>query len=809
MRTGKATGKSTGIYIAIALIACSTLAVEIIISRIFSVITYYYMAFAAISVAMLGMTAGAVTLFIKRSWFEPSRQYKSFAWLSIAYWLSVITIALSFCLIPVAFDNIFHRAISLLLMIFLSTLPFYFSGIIISAALSFLPLPANKVYASDLLGAATGCLLVIGGFAFFDAISLLIFCGIAGLAAFALFSYQHAGKPFMKSMVILTAITIGLALVNSFTGNALRPPFIKGRREKSSDFIYEQWNSYSRISVRKAVIEPPQYWGPSPLAPHNRRILQYNMSIDGDAGTVLRSFRDSTDINHLEFDLVNFAYFLQKPGNTCIIGAGAGKDIQAAIHFRQKTITGIDLNPIFTDLLQNTFRTTANVAGHSGVQIINDEARSYLSRSSDKYDIIQMSLIDTWASVGAGAFSLSENNLYTVEAWKVFLAHLSDSGIFTVSRWYNPDNLGEAGRLLSLAMESLRRIGKRKPLDHIALLTINNLSTLIVSNRVFDDASVSLIQKKAAALRYNLVIAPGQLPRDPKLITIVTAASSEELSRKLSSDELNYTAPTDENPYFFNMLKFGHMRYSSAWKNGGIMTGNLQATISLFILIGCLSVFALLVCLVPVMFKTKTNQKGSINHSAFPALACYFSFIGMAFMFTEIAVLQKVSVFLGHPVYALGVLLFTIILSTGTGSFLNERLKTLSAKTFYALSVATAATIVTENFLLRFIIDHLITESMPVKIIVSVVAIFPLGILLGQFFPSGMRIIKDRNARQVSWLWALNGVFGVLVSAVAVLISVYAGISYNFYLASLFYLSLILLIKRMTADQNQYRQKWI
>jgi spermidine synthase len=169
--------------------------------------------------------------------------------------------------------------------------------------------------------------------------------------------------------------------------------------------------------------------------------------------------------------VTNVAYFLRHQGGACIIGVGAGRDVQSAILFGQKNVLGIELNPIFINLLEKQFRDFAGIAGREGVRLVVDDARSYLSTSEEKFAVIQMSMIDTWAATGAGAFSLSENALYTEEAWDVFFRRLSDDGIFTVSRWHNPDDLGETGRVVSLAVASLLRMGITSPEKHLAMVT--------------------------------------------------------------------------------------------------------------------------------------------------------------------------------------------------------------------------------------------------------------------------------------------------------------------------------------------------
>jgi hypothetical protein len=169
----------------------------------------------------------------------------------------------------------------------------------------------------------------------------------------------------------------------------------------------------------------------------------------------------------------------------------------------------------------------------------------------------------------------------------------------------------------------------------------------------------------------------------------------------------------------------------------------------------------------------------------------YFSLIGAGFMFVEIALIQRLSVFLGHPVYALGILLFTLILSTGCGSFVSEHLPLTRSPWKYVFPLATALAIVMMRIFLVPVLSGMMTSPMLGRIAVSIALIFPLGILLGFFFPTGMKLARSLAASQTPWYWALNGIFGVLCSALAVFTSIYSGISTNFVIAAICYAALV------------------
>jgi spermidine synthase len=521
------------------------------------------------------------------------------------------------------------------------------------------------------------------------------------------------------------------------------------------------------------------------------------MTIDGAAGSSLRRFNSIEDIAHLRYDITNLAYYLRPHGGACIIGVGGARDIQGAILFGHERIVGIDVNPVFINLLRHEFKDFAGVAEHEGVRLYVDEARSLLSRSAERYSLIQMSLIDTWAATGAGAFSLSENGLYTIEAWQVFIGRLADDGIFTVSRWYDPANLGETGRMVSLAVASLLRSGINDPSGHIAMATVDKISTLLLSKLPFSAEDIAALKHVSADLRYNIMILPGEEPLDATLRDIVSARSDEVLHFAVSGKNLNYEPPTDENPYFFNMLRLQHM--GEAFHAGsGVLRGNLIASITLSGLILSLMAVALTTIVVPLKIAARrTGQDRRAMPAQFWSGALYFSLIGAGFMFVEIALIQRLSVFLGHPIYALGILLFTIILSSGLGSYLSERLPLTKSPWLFAYPLATAAIIAAMPSILKVLVSSMITSPIPDKIIASIVVIFPLGLFMGVFFPTGMRLVRPIVATETPWYWALNGIFGVLSSALAVFISIYFGISINFYIAAACYAALLISLRTL------------
>jgi hypothetical protein len=265
----------------------------------------------------------------------------------------------------------------------------------------------------------------------------------------------------------------------------------------------------------------------------------------------------------------------------------------------------------------------------------------------------------------------------------------------------------------------------------------------------------------------------------------------DELHRSIKDAVVNYEPATDESPYFFNMLRLDHLGFAFNTE-AGVLKGNLIATVTLAGLIACLAIFAIVTVIVPLRIGTRAKGSDAGSKRAMRIGAVYFCLIGAGFMFAEIAMIQKLSVFLGHPVYALGILLFTIIASTGIGSFLSDRVPLTRLPYRFMLPVLTAVFILIQKFVLSALVAGMITEPIVTKALLCVAAIFPLGVLLGYFFPTGMTTFKPLVADDTPWFWALNGIFGVLSSAIAVFVSIYFGISINFFIASACYTAILI-----------------
>lgn len=289
------------------------------------------------------------------------------------------------------------------------------------------------------------------------------------------------------------------------------------------------------------------------------RVLQSHLNIDGDAGTEMSHYDGTPNsISFLQYDLVGLAYRLPGIHKAAIIGVGGGRDLLTAHYFGVPDITGVELNPIFIHLLTRNpyYKNFSNINALPNLKLHVDDARSWFASTHEKFDLVQMSMIDTWAATGAGAFSLSENGLYTLEGWRAFLRPLNDNGIFTVSRWYSPSNINETGRMIGLATAALLDSGAKDVRPQMFVASAGNIATLVLSKKPFTSEQLRILHDTVRDLGFNVLLAPDQPPQSPLLRAITESTNRAALDRALNGTYLDLSVSTDNRPFFFNQLPF-------------------------------------------------------------------------------------------------------------------------------------------------------------------------------------------------------------------------------------------------------------
>jgi hypothetical protein len=769
------------------LVALATLTYEILLTRIFSVTMFYHFAFVAISVAMFGMTVGALIVYVRPHWFPPSRIKRDLAATATAFAVAIVFSFLTQLSVPFLVHPSVVAAFAIAFTYFVIAVPFVIGGVCVSLALTRFEHDLARLYAADLAGAAAGCLVLVGLMRVTDGPTAVIAVAALAAAGGLVFAWDSGHRRMTRIAAAVAIVLAGAAALH--TGlvwrhfPVLRILYVKGGFEARP--LYEKWNSYSRVRVNGDPSRPeePFGWGLSRRLPASDKVPQLKMDIDVLAGTVMTGFDgDTSKLAHLRYDVTNAPYYVLSRPKVAVIGAGGGRDVLSALAFGAESVTAIEINDAILDTVNRQFGSfTGHLDRHPSVRFVNDEARSYLTRTSESFDLIQISLIDTWAATASGAFVLSENSLYTVEAWRTFLARLSPTGILSVSRWYFQDRPGEVYRLIALATQAMLDMGVADPRPH--MLVVRNLrdaagggqpegvGTLMLSRSPLTDADLDAMDRISALLDFEVVLSP-RVSRDA---TFEALASGRDLAGVTSRFPINIAPPTDDSPFFFQMMRVRDLLNVGLLQSGK-NSANMQAVFVLVVLFLTVAVLATGGILFPLFV---AGPRPSLAGSGW--LVAFFASIGFGFMLIETSQAQRLIIVLGHPVYGLSVVLFALLLASGAGSYLTRNVSAadLAAQGTRRLSLLLVS-LVAFGVLTRLMMPWLEGQTTSVRIAGSAAILAIPGLFMGMAFPLGMKAGAGRP-ELLPWLWGVNGATSVCASVLAVVIALTWSISAAFW----------------------------
>lgn len=776
-----------GVYVGLLLITLATLTYQMLLTRIFSVTMWYHFSFLAISVTMFGMTVGAILVYLRPAWFEAAAADQRMGLAALVFSVLIVVSFLTHLSIPFIVRPSLVHIWAVAVQYVVLSLPFVASGVAVTVALTRFPGQIGRLYAVDLIGAGLGCLVVAVALSWIDAPTLVI--DVSALASagavFALVGTPARGlrRLSLAATLVLVALSVASNVMAIRQTPLIRPVWVKGHLQPTP--LYEKWNAFSHVGVWDYTKEPFG-WGLSARCPAEEEAEQKILRIDSSAATVMTRLEgDPAELNYLRYDVTNLAHFVRPRGRVLIVGAGGGRDLLSALHFDQREIVGVEINGAILDTVNRRFGDfTGHLNRFPNVRLVHDEARSYIARTKEEFDIIQVSLIDTWAATAAGAFVLTENSLYTVEAWKRMLGRLSDRGLITFSRWHSEAAPGELYRLAALAAESLKRTGVKQPEKHLVVVhrsrdeteTAAGVATLLASRNPLSEADVKAVRKVCQEMDFHLLLAPGFVS-DPLLKRLCSAEDTYQVAR---SYPIDISPPSDDNPFFFNMLRLRDMFDLKLLDTAGVRA-NMMAVSVLGVLLITVTALTGLCIVVPLWLTTKREWlAGSLPYFV------YFAGIGLGFMLVEITLMQRLNVFLGHPIYGMTVVLFCLLVSCGCGSWLSGILVSDVRRGFSALACLALllAAVLTAGFAGMPLLSSLDWLPTPGRIAVACAILLPLGLTMGMGFPLGMRAAGLGAANLGAWLFGINGAMSICGSVLAIVLSLSFGIRAAFFLGA-------------------------
>src|SRR5919202_4763488 len=745
------------LFAGIFLIALSGLVLEVSITRIFSAAIWYHFAFVAVSVALMGLGASGLVVHhrvkkLKGRWAENLTIFSA--------WGIIIFIPITLFVM----HALASQVIFLPLFMALFSVPFFFVGIIISAAFNAFGSVAGRLYAADLVGASAGAFLVVlfllltGGeganliVGLISGISATIFSSIAKNTRKLIVSFIFVA--FAMSLLLVNYATQIFAIPTDPTAHKDLPMYL--RAHPGSKIVKTQWNSFSRIDVVEGG--------------EGSEGLVAKVFIDGGAGTNIISWDGniesrqelSTWMQYLPFKM------MQDP-KVLVIGSGGGRDVVAALVSGSKDVTSVEINPIIYDTVKSYGERAGNVYSHQYVSSHVDEGRSFITRSSDKYDIIYVPFVDTWASVSSGGLSVSENFLYTVQGFQQYYDHLTDRGKIVTVRW-----LIDAPRFVTTHAKLLEQNGV--PQDqlyrHLIMVTSDSYTqdpsvTMVIFSKVpFTDEEIKFFSESFSQYGYKPILVPGRIMGEPYPALLNGKIDLEQFYDLFKTKVFPVT---DDNPYFLSFEK--PLPYA------------VEAL--LYASIGIVAIFLL----IPFAWMRRAalivTEKSELRIST---IIPYFAALGMGFILIELALMQKLILLLGNPTTTFAILLFTLLLSSGSGSLLSSKIAKNNMKNLVFVIAGITALGISYTLFLPSIIYSTIAQPFELKATVSIALLSPIGFLMGMPLPTGIRLLKAHRPDYIPWMWAINGAFSVLGAVLAIAIGIMYGSSRAMILGILVYL---------------------
>ncbi len=784
---------------AVGLATFATIAVELMLTRIFSVTMYYHFAFMVISLALLGLAIAGVTVYLLPGVFRRERA----GWQAGAFMLGfAVTAALAVKVAlgnPIDLNRWDQNIGSLLMVYFASALPFLLSGFCVTLAIAWAREHIGLVYAFDLVGAALGCVFVIPAVSWLGAPgAILLMAAVGALSAVVFFaaqrfprppgadgadpaaiSYAPSGKGALHGVLIVAgAVTLALTFgavtepAAKRLGEARNPGKFLGDRE----VLFERWNAFSQITVAPAGADDHRW-----------------IFIDADAATRIWSGDIAADGYQAprripEVRVASLAYAIRNRGPALVVGPGGGTDIISALYHGVPRVIGVEVNPVIVeDVMGDAFAEySGGLYRDPRVDVVVDEGRSHVRRSEERYSTIQATLVDTWAASSSGAFTLSENNIYTAEAFGEFLDHLQPDGVLTVTRWYDRNKPEEFLRLVVLARVALeqRGVAPTEAHKHIFLATDRERrGTLLVSRAPLSPDDIATLAKTCQDGRLMVLYSPVALDgplagagdahsrhEDPVLASYLRAPDSDGFLNALPYDA---SAPIDDRPFFFYNRRPGAL-LSMLGDIGGVERNNLGVLILLLVLL--LSIILTAVFVVLPLLALRRDALRERRGEKLRVLA-YFLCLGLGFILVEIGIMQRFVLFLGHPIYSLAVVLATILFASGVGSALSGRACERYGVRRFALIAGTIliAILLVYAVILGPLFQALLGLALPARVAIAALLVMIPGLFMGCMLPSGIRTADALGSEVVPWGWGLNGATSVVGSILAVFVSMNAG----------------------------------
>ncbi len=788
------------LFFATLLISAAAIAYEILLMRMLSIVQWHHFAYMIISLALLGYGASGTFIATAKRWLQP--QFELFFSLS-GLLFSVTMVAcfvfgqrVPFNALEIVWNprQFFYLATSYLVFF----VPFFFAACCIGLAFTCRRSYISRIYFFDLLGAGLGAMLIVASLFLLSPQNVLIMLAVLALIASALMGMASAArKPLVVTQMVCLAVLL-LGLPQDWL--EMRVSEYKGLNQAmqvvGSKILTVSSSPLGLLTVVESPRIPFRY---TPGLSINSRFeppQQLAVFTDGDSMSVITGFDGNLDaLGYMGDVTAALPYALLDEPHVLILGAGGGADVLLALYNGAGEIDAVELNPQMTKLVTDTY---ADFAGHlyddDRITVHTQEARGFVARSVDQYDLIQVALLDSFAASGSGVQALNESYLYTVEAIQDYLQHTAPGGILAITRWLKlppRDNL----KLVAMVLEALQEMGVTEPGRQLAMIRSWNTSTLLVKQGAFSVDDIAVIREFARSHSFDTAFYPS-MPASAAnrfnrldqafLYDGITALLGEDADNFVGRYKFHIAPATDDKPYFFHFFKWSALPEVMALRKRGGASLIEWSYLILIATIAQAALAGLILILLPLSLIKRSWPSGTGTR-----MGSYFFLLGLAFLFVEMAFIQKFILFLSHPLYAIAVVLSGFLVFAGFGSAYSDRLvQRVEQNKHSPVSIAVAgisALAISYVVLLPMLFQQLMGLADSIKMVVSVFLIAPLAFCMGMPFPIGLNRVAGSAPDFIPWAWGINGFASVISASLATLLAIELGFTAVVLFALVFY----------------------
>lgn len=790
---------------ALALVSASALAYEILLMRLFSIIQWHHFAYMIISLALLGYGVSGVFLAFKRG-----RLVQNFP-LAIIANIILFSIAQPACFllaqaIPFNPAEMLWSPVQLGYLCglyLLLALPFFFAANVIGLSFYRYQGQISFIYAADLLGAGVGSVLIIALlFLLFPQKLLLVLLLSDVTAAIIMANYGFRGQSINTGPWLKMPVILGIAVVLVLT--SLIPLAVSPYKSLNklllipgAKIIGRDSSPLGTLSVVASGTTPLRYAPGLSLNATTEPPEQLAVFTDADNMAAITRYDNNPEtLSYLDQTTSALPYHLDRLANVLILGAGTGSDILQATYHGVDHIDAVELNPQTVNLVKNTY---ADFAGHlyssPAVGLHIDEARGYLAASKQRYDLINIALLDAFGASANGVYSMAESYLYTEQAIQTYLQHLNTDGFLSITRWTKLPPRDEV-KLAATVISALKRAGIPDPGQRLLMIRSWQTSTLLVKNGTVLTADINRLgqfcnqhsfdpvyfPRITAAQTNNYTIQP-----EPYLYQAVTALLGDNSDAFIEAYKFNIEPATDDRPYLFHFFKWRTLPESWAlMHNGGSFLLESGYLLLVVALVQALAASLLLIALPLWLWRDKLGITPDTRN--LPPVLGYFFCLGLAFLMIEIAFIQKFILILHHPLFAITTVLGAFLLSAGAGSHYSQNLTRNLQKSPVRLPIAGIVTICAVYILgFESISGFVLAMGSLSRYLISVALVAPLGFCMGMPFPLGLARLGQTTPALIPWAWGINGCASVISAILATLIAMQFGFTVLIFLALVLY----------------------